>query len=127
MLCGDPKKKTSRGFQNIFQGFGARAFQEPFNEVCAVGGRFGFDARGGWDALRIGTSLDEQGILLRIAPHVELLAAIGLENARPTFLSTYEIRYAAWEAILPVALCRVALAVPHEFLRKDQIRFFERI
>ena len=124
MLCGDPKEKASKGFKDIFRGFDKRAFQDPFNAVCAVGGRFGFDARGGWDALRIGTSLDKQGILLKVAPHVELLAAIGLENARPAFLSTYEIRYAAWKDILPVALCRVALAMPHTFLPKDQFRFF---
>ena len=124
MLFGDPKKKASKGFKEIFRRFEERAFQDPFSEGCAVGGRFGFDARGGWDALRIGTSLDEQGILLKVAPHVELLAAIGLENARPTFLSTYEIRYAAWDDILPVALCRVALAAPHTFLPKDRFRFF---
>ena len=123
MLCGDPKKKASKGFKDIFRG-DERTFQNPFDEVCAVGGRFGFDARGGWDALRIGTSLDEQGILLKVAPQVELLAAIGLENARPTFLSTYEIRYAAWGDILPVALCRVALSVPDTFLPKDRVRFF---
>ncbi len=134
MLYGDPtpKKKASKGFKDIFQGFDERAFQNPFSEVCAVGGRFGFDARGGWDALRIGTSLDEQEILPKVAPHVELLAAIGLENARPTFFSTYEIRYAAWGDILPITLCRVALAAsipstphtPHIFLPKDQFRFF---
>ena len=124
MLYGDPKEGTSRGFKDIFREFDERAFQGPFNEVCAVGGRFGFDARGGWDALRIGTSLDEQGILPKVAPHVELLAAIGLENARPTFLSTYEMRYAAWGDILPVALCRVALSASHTFLPKDQFRFF---
>ena len=123
MLCGDPKKKASKGFKDIFREFDRRAFKNPFSEVCAVGGRFGFDARGGWDALRIGTSLDEQGILVKIAPHVELLAAIGLENARPSFLSTYEIRYAAWGDVLPVALCRVALAAPHTFLSKDHFRF----
>ena len=124
MLSGDPNKRASKGFQEIFQGFDERAFQEPFNKVCAVGGRFGFDARGGWDALRIGTSLDEQGVLLKIAPHVELLAAIGLENARPKFPSTYEIRYAAWCDSLPVALCRVALCAPDTFLPKNQFRFF---
>ncbi len=124
MLCGDPKEKASKGFKDIFQGFEERVFQDPFSECCAAGGRFGFDARGGWDALRIGTSLDKQGILLKVAPHVELLAAIGLENARPTFLSTYEIRYAAWGDILPVALCRVALFAPDTFLPKDRFRFF---
>ena len=124
MMSGDPKKKASRGFKDIFSRFDERAFQEPFSEVCAVGGRFGFDARGGWDALRIGTSLDKQGILLKVAPHVELLAAIGLENARPMLLSTYEIRYAAWGDILAVTLCRVALAAPHTFLPRGRFRFF---
>ena len=125
MLCGDPKEKASRGFKHIFREFSETSLQEnPFGEICAVGGRFGFDARGGWDALRIGTSLDKQGVLLKIAPHVELLAAIGLENARPAFLSTYEIRYAAWGDSLPVALCRVALGAPDTFLPKDQFRFF---
>ena len=124
MLCGDPKKKASKGFKDIFREFDGKAFQNPYSEVCAVGGRFGFDARGGWDALRIGTSLDEQGILLKVAPHVELLAAVGLENARPASLSTYEIRYAAWRDILPVALCRVALAAPHTFLPRGRFRFF---
>ena len=124
MMCGDPKERASKGFKDIFSGFAQRAFQDPFREVCAVGGRFGFDARGGWDALGIGTSLDKQCVLLKIAPHVELLAAIGLENARPAFLSTYEIRYAAWGDILPVALCRVALFAPEAFLPKDRFRLF---
>ncbi len=124
MLCGDPKKKASEGFKDIFCRFDERAFQDPFGKVCAVGGRFGFDARGGWDALGIGTSLNKQGVLLKIAPHVELLAAMGLENARPTFLSTYEIRYAAWDGSLPVTLCRAALCAPHTLLPKDRVRFF---
>jgi CRISPR-associated protein Csx14 len=124
MLYGDPKERVSKGFKDLFRGFDRRALQDPFSEVCAVGGRFGFDARGGWDALRIGTSLDKQSIMLKIAPHVELLAAIGLENARPSFLSTYEIRYATWGGVLPVALSRVALAAPHTFLPKDRFRFF---
>lgn len=124
MLFGDPNKSASKGFKDIFRGLEEKAFQDPFNECCAVGGRFGFDARGGWDALRIGTSLDEQGTLLKVAPHVELLAAIGLENARPTFLSTYEIRYAVWDDILPTALSRVGLSAPDTFLPKDHFRFF---
>ena len=124
MMSGDPAKKASKGFKEIFVEFNERSWQDPFGELCAVGGRFGFDARGGWDTLRIGTSLDQQGILLKVAPHVELLAAIGLENARPTFLSTYEMQYAAWGDILPVALCRVALAPPNTLLSKDRLRVF---
>lgn len=124
MMFGDPKKKASKGFKEIFSDFAPKAFQDPFNKICAVGGRFGFDARGSWDALRIGTSLDEQGVLVKVSPHVELLAAIGLENARPTFRSTYEMRYAVWNNLLPLALCRVALSSPDAFLPQNCFRFF---
>ena len=124
MMCGDPKKKASKGFKDIFCSFDQQAFNDPFSKVCAVGGRFGFDARGGWDALRVGTSLDKQKVLLKVAPHVELLAAIGLENARPESLSTYEMRYAVWRDVLPVSLCRIAFSAPDVFLPKDRFQFF---
>lgn len=109
MVCRDPNEKI---------------FQDPFGAICPVEGRFGFDARGGWDALRVGTSLNKQDVLLKISPQVEILAAIGLENARPTSPSTYEIRYAAWSAVLPLSLCRVALSAPQTFLPYGQFRFF---
>lgn len=124
MMNGDPKKKMSRGFKDILSEPDEKIFQDPFGAVCVVGGRFGFDARGGWDALRVGTSLDKQEILLKVAPHVELLAAIGLENTRPTLLSTYEIRYATWNAILPITLCRVSLFAPEKLVPRGQVRFF---
>lgn len=124
MVCGDPKKKMRRGLRDVLCGSDEKVFQDPFAEVCAVGGRFGFDARGGWDALRVGTSLDKQDVLLKVAPHVELLAAIGLENARPIRCSTYEIRYAAWNTILPITLCRVSLFAPEKFVPRGQVRFF---
>lgn len=113
-----------RGFKDILSEPDEKVFQDPFGAVCAVRGRFGFDARGGWDALRVGTSLDKQDVLLKVAPYVELLAAIGLENARPTLLSTYEIRYAAWNTILPITLCRVSLFAPEKFVPRGQVRFF---
>jgi CRISPR-associated protein Csx14 len=124
MLCGDDKKKGSKGFKHIYADIREQGFQDPFNFVCAVGGRFGFDARGGWDSIRIGTSLDQRGALVEVSPHVELLAAMGLENSRPVFLSTYQIRYAAWMGLLPLILCRVAMFSPDAFLPKDECRFF---
>ena len=126
MLSGDHKKKGSKGFRDIFWKNSEKTFniENPFSEVCVVGGRLGFDARGGWESLMVGTSLDKQGVLLEIAPHLELLAAIGLENARPEFLSTYEIRYATWNESLPITLCRIAFCTPDAFLPKDQFRFF---
>lgn len=71
-----------------------------------------------------GTSLDTQGVFVNVSPCVEILAAIGLEHARPVFPSTYEIRYAAWGAILPLELARVALTAHAPFLPRHQRRFF---
>jgi CRISPR-associated protein Csx14 len=124
MLIGDPSKKGAEGFRDIYSGLKATNFQDPFNATCPVGGRFGFDARGSWDAMRIGTSLDQQGALVKIAPHVEVLAAIGLENTRPISLSAYQIRYAVWTGLLPITLCRAALFAPDAFLPGGKYRFF---
>lgn len=113
-----------RGFKDFLLEPHEKVFQDPFGAICPVEGRFGFDARGGWDALRVGTSLDKQEVLLKISPQVEVLAAIGLENTRPISPSTYEIQYAAWSVVLPLSLCRVALSAPQEFLSYGQFRFF---
>jgi len=124
MLQGDSKKRGTVGVRHLFEKIQVSAFRDPFGEVGPVGGRFGYDARGAWDAMRLGMSLDTQEILVQLSPCVEILAAIGLEHARPIFPSTYEIKYAAWQRILPVSLARVALAVPETFLANDQCRFF---
>lgn len=125
MLTGDPNKKGALGLCDVFDAMRHNEFHDPFHTVCAVGGRFGFDARGSWDAIRIGSSLDMQGALVRISPHVEILAAIGLENTRPAFLSTYQIRYAVWNHVLPISLCRVALFSPSTILADSDYRYFK--
>lgn len=124
MLKGDQSKKGTQGIRQIYSNISDGGFRDPFNVVCPVGGRFGFDARGGWDSIRIGSSLDKQGSLVEIAPHVELLAAIGLENARPVVISTYQIRYAVWWNCLPITLCRIAMFSPDSFLPRNEYRFF---
>lgn len=124
MLHGDDTKKGARGFRHIYPDIKKQKNSDPFNIVCAVGGRFGFDARGSWDSMRTGASLDQQGTLVEISPHVELLAAVGLENSRPNLLSTYQIEYAAWCEMLPVSLCRVSLFSSDLLLPEKQCRFF---
>lgn len=125
MLTGDETKKGAKGFKHIYSDMKKHDdFKDPFSFVCAVGGRFGFDARGGWDSIRTGASLDQQGTLVEVAPHVELLATIGLENARPVSLSTYQIRYAVWTCLLPITMCRIAMFSPNAFLVKGEYRFF---
>jgi CRISPR-associated protein Csb3 len=99
-------------------------FRRPFDVTGPVRGRFGYDARGAWDAIRLGTSLDEQGILIEVSPHVEILAALGLEHARPEFWGTYQIRYSVWGQILPIALARAALTAAQVLLPRAQYRVF---
>lgn len=118
-LSGDHKKAGAVGIKQL-----AIKPDDPFAQTGPMGGRFGYDSRGAWDAIRVGTSLDAQGILLIVSPVVEALAAIGLENARPEFLSTYEIRYAAWSHRLPVSLARLTLTQPDKILPRHQYRWF---
>jgi CRISPR-associated protein Csx14 len=118
-LNGDEKKAGTVGIRQL-----AVPASDPLGQLGPVGGRFGYDSRGAWDAIRVGTSLDAQGILLFISPVVEALAAIGLENARPEFLSTYKIRYAAWGHGLPLSLARLALTQPDRILPRQQCRYF---
>jgi len=124
MLVGDKTKNGALGLHDVFSEMQHDQFRDPFSVTGSVGGRFGFDARGGWDAMRIGSSLDTQGTLVKVSPHVEVLAAAGLENTRPEFQSTYQIRYAVWNIRLPISLCRTALFSPDAFLPKLEFRFF---
>jgi CRISPR-associated protein Csx14 len=69
---------------------------------------------------------------------VEMLAAIGLEHARPDEFETREVRYGVWKGFLPPALARPALGgarvgVPIRILRftldlagKNKIATFAR-
>jgi CRISPR-associated protein Csx14 len=115
---------NSVGLKHIFPKIKSENFRHPFDVTGPVGGRFGYDARGAWDAIRLGTSLDKHGVLTQLSPHVELLAAVGLEHARPEFRGNYEIRYSVWKEVLPVALARAALTAAHVMLPRDRCRIF---
>ncbi|WP_169054441.1 type I-U CRISPR-associated protein Cas8c [Nitratireductor sp. XY-223] len=123
MLAGDNKKRESMGVRSIYSASKESIHYDPFTVVYPVGGRFGFDARGAWDALRIGTSLDIHDVLLQLSPFVEILAAIGLENARPIKHST-QVKYSAWRIVMPLSLCRAALGTAHLFLSHKYCRHF---
>jgi CRISPR-associated protein Csx14 len=123
MLKGDPKKPGTVGHRHLFPNIQNAGCADPFGVVGPIGGRFGYDSRGAWDAIRIGTSLDKQSVFVGVSPCVELLAAIGLEHARPSFPSTYEIRYGLWGAVLPLPLARVALT-DAAFLPRRERRSF---
>lgn len=117
-LDGDPSRPGTVGISQL-----SPPPDAPF--LCGpVGGRFGYDARGAWEAIQIGSSLDEQGATLLVSPVVEALAAIGLEYTRPIFLSTYEILYAAWRCTLPTSLARVAFTQADNLMSRNHFRFF---
>jgi CRISPR-associated protein Csx14 len=85
----------------------------PFDVLAPLGGSFNFDPRGAWTAIDAGYSPNDQKYPVSASPIVELLAAIGLEHARPQEYDVRRVRYAAWSGLLPPMLARAALsAVP---------------
>lgn len=83
---------------------------DPLGLTAPLGGStFKFDARKAWTAIDAGYSPDEQAHSVEASPIVEILAAIGLEHARPDEFETREVRYGAWKALLPPPLARPAL------------------
>ncbi|CAG0955940.1 hypothetical protein BURK2_00466 [Burkholderiales bacterium] len=117
-LSGDSTKKGTVGVRQL-----SPASSDPF-ETGPVGGRFGYDARGAWDAMNTGSSLDEQGATLLVSPVVEALAVVGLEYTRPAFLSAYEIRYAVWQGKMPVSLARAVFTQPRGLVPRGHFRCF---
>ena len=118
VLYGDSTKKGTIGVRQL-----TPTPDNPF-EAGPVGGRFGFDSRGAWDAINTGSSLDEQGATLLVSPAVEALAVIGLEHTRPEFLSTYEIRYAVWQGRIPNSLVRAVFTQPRGLVPRGHYRCF---
>lgn len=84
--------------------------QDPLGLTVPLGGSsFKFDARKAWTPIDVGYSPDEQSQVVEASPVVELLAAIGLEHARPDEFETRKVRYGVWKGPLPPVLGRAAL------------------
>lgn len=89
----------------------AELTSDPFNILSPMGGSsFKFDARKAWTGLGAGYSPDEQGHGVAASPVVEILAAVGLEHARPDEYDTRQVRFGAWGGHLPPVLARPAIA-----------------
>jgi CRISPR-associated protein Csx14 len=88
----------------------ARAAAAPFDLSTRQSSSFRFDSRGSYVPLDLGFSLNEHSEM-RVAgyPIVELLAAIGLQNARPRLTNKLLYEYGAWGVPLPVQLARACL------------------
>lgn len=105
-LIGDLK---NRGLQQLWQENRAAVLKAPFDLVTPMGGSFNFDPRGAWTAIDAGYSPNTQKDGIAASPIVEILAAIGLEHARPDQYETRKVRYAVWGNSLPPMLARAAL------------------
>lgn len=112
----DPAGRVeSKGLFQLWQEKHSQLVTAPFDVLCSMGGSFNFDPRGGWTALGAGFSPDQQsksGLLDGIAasPVVEVLAAWGLEHARPDEYETREVRYGVWHGLVPAMLARAAIS-----------------
>src|SRR5207244_2862910 len=68
-----------------------------------------FDPRGAWTAIDAGYSPNDHKHLVSASPIVEILAAVGLEHARPKEFGTRAVRYGVWAGLVPPVLARAAL------------------
>jgi CRISPR-associated protein Csx14 len=83
---------------------------DPFGITAPLGGSsFKMDARKSWTTIDAGYSPDDQKHDVEASPVVELLAAVGLEHARPEALEGGEVRYGVWRGLLPPPVARAAL------------------
>jgi CRISPR-associated protein Csx14 len=100
----------NRGLQQLWQEQREALLKAPFDVVTPMGGSFNFDPRGAWTAIDAGYSPNTQKDGIAASPVVEILAAIGLEHARPDQYETRKVRYAVWGYPLSPMLVRAALA-----------------
>lgn len=120
MLRGTRKKPTkskpvgdllTQGIDALWSRRRAELIADPFGVLTLMGGSFNLDPRGAWTALDAGYSPNQHkhhGIAA--SPVVEILAAWGMEHARPDEDGTGKVRYAAWAGLIPPMLARPALA-----------------
>jgi CRISPR-associated protein Csb3 len=88
-----------------------RLLDDPFGLIVPLGGSsFKFDPRKSWTGIDAGYSPDEQAHDVQASPIVEMLAAVGLEHARPEEFGIRNVRYGIWGIPLPPLLARPALS-----------------
>jgi CRISPR-associated protein Csx14 len=106
---GQPGDLRTKGVMQLWEEDRRSLIEAPLDVLTPMGGSFNFDPRGAWTAIDAGYSPNEHKHAIQASPLVEFLAAWGLENARPIEFGVRQVRYAAWGAMLPPMLARVAL------------------
>lgn len=108
MLRGTRKKTL--GVTQLWKQSPEALTVKPFDVLAPMGGSFNFDPRGAWRAIDAGYSPNAQKDGVAASPVVEILAAIGLEHARPALSASRTVRYAVWAEALMPAFARIAIA-----------------
>ena len=112
---GEPGKKQTigdleaKGLKQLWKEQRDDLIKRPFVVTTPTGGSFNFDPGGAWTAIDAGYSPNDQKHKVVLSPVVEMLAAWGMENARPDEFPIRQVRYAAWGIPFPPILARVAL------------------
>jgi CRISPR-associated protein Csx14 len=97
--------------RTLWSNHNGRLLDDPFGLIVPLGGSsFKFDPRKSWTGIDAGYSPDEQSHDVQASPVVEVLAAVGLEHARPDEFETRNVRYGIWGLPLPPLLARPALS-----------------
>lgn len=113
---GKPKKGQgvgnvkTHGIDSLWRKHGDTLAARPFDSLVVMGGSFNLDPRGAWTAIDAGYSPNKQKHAVAASPVVELLAALGLEHARPHETKDREVGYGAWGWRLPLILARHAIS-----------------
>jgi CRISPR-associated protein Csx14 len=112
------------GVADLCKKRGPDLVRDPFGVTSPMGGSsFKFDARKSWTPIDAGYSPDEQKHLVMASPVVEILAAVGLEHARPDEFDTREVRYGVWSGMVRPLLARPALGAAHTGIPQRVFRF----
>jgi CRISPR-associated protein Csb3 len=104
-------QQMMNAIRSLWNNHNGRLLDDPFGLIVPLGGSsFKFDPRKSWTGIDAGYSPDEQSHDVEASPIVEMLAAIGLEHARPDEFETRKVRYGVWGIPLPLLLARPALS-----------------
>lgn len=126
MLNGKHDRKgrvLQKGIAQLWADDRAELTARPFDRLTPMSGSFNFDPRGAWTAIDAGYSPNDQGHEVAASPVVQMLAAWGLEHARPHEYETRKVRYAVWGIELPPVLARAALSGVLPFVPLKRFRF----
>lgn len=117
-------RQMLEAIRELWESSKAELISNPFDLIVPLGGSsFKFDARKSWTAIDAGYSPDEQTHAVEASPVVEMLAAIGLEHARPDEFETREVRYGVWAGLLPALLARPAFGASRVGVSSRTFRF----